>query len=193
LKKIITLYNLLGINQKIQDQHKRIKYLKNVWGLDQITIGECEGLTQPSVSRLLTEANILVPDSNINELKQTSLFQPHEIRWLQSLPREVLSDIQLIAFVENILEIYPLHSFYTNFESGISLRIAALSSLGVQNKCLQAMFNKSQPTISMTAKRNMERMLKMERYNRYEFPGELTFKQIGVNAPQKFYLAGGQM
>jgi predicted XRE-type DNA-binding protein len=53
---IKTLYTLLGISNKIEDQETRLLYLKDVWGLDQVTIAELENLTQPNVSRYMKKA-----------------------------------------------------------------------------------------------------------------------------------------
>ena len=49
---IVSLYNLLGINQKIQERYLRLLYLKESWGLPQKVIAQCEGIAQPSISRV---------------------------------------------------------------------------------------------------------------------------------------------
>lgn len=191
MKPIHTIYNLLEINIKIPDQHKRFKYLKDVWGIDQNTIGEIENLAQSSVSRILNEAKIIIPEHEMQNIKKIQ-FLPNEIRYIQSLPRAIIKDAQVIAFVENILKVYPMHSFYATFDNDTNIRIAALASLGVQNKNLVELFNKSQPAVSMMVKRNQTKALRIERFNRYDFPSELVFKKEGVNTQSKITLAGGQ-
>ena len=42
MNTIATLYQLLNIRQKIVDRDLRLLYLKDVWGLPQKLIAECE-------------------------------------------------------------------------------------------------------------------------------------------------------
>lgn len=191
MKAIHTIYNLLAINSKIKDQHLRYKYLKDVWGIDQNTIGEIEGVGQSTVSRILNEAKIIVAPSKMREIRAIQ-FEPHEIKSIQLLPRAIIKDAQVIAFIENILNIYPIHSFYGTFENDTSIRIAALSSLGIQNKKLVELFDRSQPAVSMIVKRNKTKAERIERFNRFDATTNLVFKKVGVNTQSKITLAGGQ-
>lgn len=165
------LCNLLGINRKIQDQITRVKYLREVWGLDQNTLAECEGLSQSSISKILQEGRFIQLDFVLD-------FEPSEIETLQRLPREIIPDIPLIAFVNNVLKLNPHHTFYMGFGENVNWRIAGLSSLGIQNKHLEKLFGKKQATISMIIKRNIDKVLKTERMQRYDLNMPLTFSSL---------------
>lgn len=171
------IYNILGINRKIPYQPLRIKYLRDVWGLEQTIIGECEDMSQSSVSKMLLEMKF-IPKKDIDEVIELTEFAPDEIETLQRLPREMIKDVPLIAFVNNILVLNPHHSFYTGFAANMNIRIAALSSIGIQNKLLEKMFHKTQPSISMIIKRNTAQALNVERYQRYELNLPLTFSSL---------------
>lgn len=190
MKKLQLLYNILGINQKIKDNHARCLYLHEVWGLNQDGIAECEEISQSVVSRRLKEARRKI---NLYELYHGRLFTitSEEIMHLQALPREILNDSQLIAFVTDILRIYPTHNFYSNFEYNSSLKCAALYSLGVQNKRLQTLYKRSQAAVSMSVRRTLEKAMKVERFNRYDLNVPLTLQEKGMNARPNFIKAGG--
>jgi hypothetical protein len=182
-------YNLLQINRKIENVHIRLMYLKDIWGMEQKLIGACEGISQSYVSKELIYARKTVPRETF--LEQTSnIWTSEEIQFLQFLPREVVTDIQVLAFIEDILHVYPNHSFYQHYEAPINLRIAALASLGIQHKRVGEIFNKNQPTISMNVKRHMEKALETERPNRYEKSPTYTLMQQPFQS--KFTKAGGQ-
>lgn len=189
MKRIETLYNLLAIHHKIPDRHLRFLYLKDIWGLDQVIIGELEGgMSQSQVSVVLKQARSTIPHLTVVHACDIE-FSDDEIKYLQFLPRDILSDVQIIAFVNDILGINVVHPFYTHFDHSPRFRIAALISLGVQHKRLVSLFKKSQPAISMIAKRYEKKILELERNNRYDETARFHIE------PQKrtnnFIVAGG--
>jgi hypothetical protein len=191
---IKTLYTLLGISNKIEDQGTRLLYLKDVWGLDQGTIADLEYLTQPNVSRYITKAR---KDKSAKDLILD--FTEDELKFIQSLPREIITDIQLIAFYTHILKLRISHPFFINL-SDESLKISALASLGIMNKHLEAMFGKSQAAVSMIIKRTSERSAKVQRSMRFDTASVVykiekiipNNKILPVDKSKKFTLAGGQ-
>lgn len=187
--KLKNLYILLNIKRKLPDEYARCFYLHYVWGMKQEDVAACENVSQPVVSRLIKIGSLM---TTINDMRDY-MYQnttTDEIQYLQKLPRDILSDVQLIAFVTDLIGIKPLHSLYTSFDHKEPLRIAALASLGVQNKRLQQIYNKSQAGISMIVKRQTEKALSVERFNRYDFIGDFAFKPR-VESTTTFTLAGG--
>jgi transcriptional regulator len=189
---IKTLYTLLGISNKIEDQSLRLLYLKDCWGLDQGTIAELEYLTQPNVSRYMKKAR------ETKAAKDMILdFTAEELKFVQSLPREIITDMQLIAFYTHILKLKINHPFFMDLGDK-SFRICALHSLGIMNKHLENMFGKSQAGVSMIIKRNGTRAAKIERELRFDT--DSTVYEIEKIIPEnkllpvenKFILAGGQ-
>jgi predicted DNA-binding protein (UPF0251 family) len=183
-----TLYNLLNLSSKIENLHIRLMYLKDVWGLEQTFIGELEGVSQSYVSRELIEARKKVSRETFIQATEM-LFTGDEIKFIQYLPREILSDMQCLAFIQDILGINPLHPFFMNYTTSENVRIAALASMGIQNKRLMEIFNKNQPTVSMIVKRSMERAIAMERTNRYDV--ELNYRFEAPKLKFTFRKAGG--
>jgi predicted transcriptional regulator len=93
--------------------------LKDVWGLDQGTIAELEYLTQPNVSRYMKKAR------ETKSAKDLILdFTAEELKFVQSLPREIITDMQLISFYTHILKLKISHPFFLNL-SDESLKISA--------------------------------------------------------------------
>jgi predicted transcriptional regulator len=191
---IKTLYTLLGISNKIEDQGTRLLYLKDVWGLDQGTIAELEYLTQPNVSRYMKKAR------ETKSAKDLILdFTAEELKFVQSLPREIITDMQLISFYTHILKLKISHPFFLNL-SDESLKISALASLGIMNKHLENMFGKSQAAVSMIIKRTSERSAKVQRSMRFDTASVVykiekiipENKLLPVDKNKKFTLAGGQ-
>jgi predicted transcriptional regulator len=189
---IKTLYTLLGISNKIEDQSLRLLYLKDVWGLDQGTIAELEYLTQPNVSRYMKKAR------ETKAAKDLILdFTEQELKFVQSLPRDIITDVQLIAFYTHILKLKISHPFFMDL-SDESLKISALASLGIMNKHLENMFGKSQAAVSMIIKRTSDRSAKVQRSMRFDTNS--TVYKIEKIIPEnkllpittKFILAGGQ-
>jgi predicted transcriptional regulator len=159
---IKTLYTLLGISNKIEDQETRLLYLKDVWGLDQCTIAELEYLTQPNVSRYMKKAR------ETKAAKDLILdFTAEELKFVQSLPRDIITDVQLISFYTHILKLKISHPFFMDL-SDESLKISALASLGIMNKHLENMFGKSQAAVSMIIKRTSDRAAKVQRSMRFD-------------------------
>jgi hypothetical protein len=188
MEKLQTLYNLLQVNLKIENTHVRLLYLKDVWGMEQSLIGECEGYSQSYVSKEIIKARKNVTrETMIQETEQ--LWSAEEIQYLQFLPREVIEDIPVLAFIENILGVVPLHPFFQYIDTSEQVRIAALSSLGIQHKRLQTLFHKNQSTISMVVKRSQERALAIERPHRYEKTATYVFAM--QESPFTFKKAGG--
>jgi hypothetical protein len=191
VKTTQTLYNLLGINNKIKDVPTRYLYLKDVWGLEQNDIADIEGVSQSQVSKVLLQAR---KGSVVPPVLE---FGSDEIKYLQFLPREIILDSQLVAFVENILNYEVDHQFFQFFLQNDNIRIAALASLGIQNKKLQQIFKKAQSSVSMNIKRNTKRALELERPNRYEVMSSYSIvpretKEKPKQEKPKFLLAGGQ-
>lgn len=155
-----TLHMLLGLRHKITDQGLRMMYMKDVWGMEQADIGLCENMSQSNVSRELKAARLR--HGKRDDLKMIQ-FDGEEIKMIQALPREVLTDTQCIAFVHDVLGIYPIHPFYDLFNHNTQFRIVALYQLGMSGKKLSEIFGKAQSTISMMVKRHEERTPKLER------------------------------
>ena len=185
---INTLYNLLQIDRKIEDTHIRFLYLKDVWGLEQSVIGELEGFSQSYISKELRAARAYVSRETFIQATE-NLFTSDEIKFIHQLPREILPDMVCIAFIENLLGIKPVHPFFDFYDTSDNVRIAALAYLGIQQTRLVQIFKKNQTTISMIVKRSMDRVLEMERLNRYEQTMDYRFEIV----PQQytFKLAGG--
>lgn len=188
MKTIKSLYNLLGINHKIPYVPVRIQYLHEVWGLTQETIADMEGISQSLVSTQLAKARGTV--SSESYTKQTDLaFTVDEIRFIQFLPREIIKDSEVVAFVNNILGLEVYHPFYEFYTHAINLRIGALANMGVMNKHLVKIFNKSQTSISMTAKRYKDKP-EVDRESRYD--STAAFQLAVQKRKSNFLLAGGQ-
>jgi transcriptional regulator len=191
---IKTLYTLLGISNKIEDQETRLLYLKDCWGLDQGTIAELEYLTQPNVSRYMKKAR------ETKSAKDLILdFTAEELKFVQSLPREIITDMQLISFYTHILKLKISHPFFLNL-SDESLKISALASLCIMNKHLENIFGKSQAAVSMIIKRTSERSAKVQRSMRFDTSSVVykiekiipENKLLPIDKSKKFTLAGGQ-
>jgi hypothetical protein len=184
---IKTLSNLLQINNRIKDQQLRMLYFNTAWGLNQAAIADIEGCSQQHVS-----AQIIKGRMNSSKLIEDTLdlqFTVDEIRYIQFLPREIIKDVEVVSFVNNILGLEVYHPFYQHYDHVASMRIAALAGLGVQNKHLERMFNRSQSGVSMIIKRYQTK-LDVERPNRYDAtaPFQLAVQKRKTN----FLLAGGQ-
>lgn len=195
MNTITTLAHLLRINHKLPTENLRFTYLKEVWGLEQKVIAEMEGCSQQLVSKVLVRARKQITEVELFNLSQLE-FTPDEIKYIQMLPREILKDVECIAFINNILGIDVVHPFFMHFDYNDNLRIAALASLGVQNKRLMTLFNKSQPSVSMNVKRFMERATTLERNVRYDNYPNYVLSPIRRKNPlysQLFIKAGGQM
>lgn len=194
MKTIETLYNLLQVNRKIEDHYIRYMYLKDVWGLEQIVIGKLEGVSQSQVSKEILVARKNISPSNF-KLVTKDLWSPEEIHYIHMLPREILPDIVAIAFINNILGVHPVHGFFDYMDTTVNARIAALAWLGVMNKRLVELFHKNQPTISMIVKRNMDRIITIQRVARYEQANDYKLKESSLEpySITKFDLAGGHI
>lgn len=184
-----TLYNLLQVNLKIEDQHTRYLYLKDVWGLEQIVIGQLEGVSQSQVSKVLLVARKEISFDELWE-RTNILWTGDEIKYIQMLPREILPDIPAIAFINNILGIYPNHGFFDYLDTAINARIVGAAWLGVMNKRLIEIFGKNQSTISMLVKRSIDRIPDIKRAARYEQVTEYRFKPQ-VRPQKPFTVTGG--
>jgi transcriptional regulator len=187
MSTIKTLSNLLQINNRIKDQQLRMLYLKECWGLSQEVIADMEDCSQQWVSSQIIKGR-MNPQQVIEDTLDLQ-FSIDEIRYIQFLPREIIKDIEVIAFVNNILGLEVYHPFYQHYDHVANMRIAALAGLGVQNKHLERMFKKTQSGVSMIVKR-MTPKLNIERGNRYDSTAPF---QIGVQKRKtNFLLAGGQ-
>lgn len=190
METLSTLYNLLGIRQKIQDPQLRLLYLSEVWGVRQSIVMECEGISHQSrVSNMIKKAKLQYGATDIKNVAAIQ-FNADEIKYIQMLPREIINDIQVIAFTNNILGLNVNHPLYSFFSHDVGIRIAALSDLGIRNKHLQYIFNKSQPNITMTVKRKLKRSREIERIARYDKTA--PFVIVPQTYKQSFIMAGGQ-
>lgn len=185
---IKTVYNLLGIRSKIPDEFLRFLYLKDVWGLDQAKIGDLEGCSQSFVSKRLIAARSKIPHQDLINASAIQ-FTEDEIKYLQFMPRELIADTQIVAFVNDVLGLEILHPFYSFTNRDVNVRVAALFALGVQNKRLMQIYGKSQAGISMTVKRNIERAMEIKRESRYD--NTAIFKIMPKKQTNKFISAGG--
>lgn len=189
MQTLKTLYNLLQINHKIEDLHVRMLYLKDIWGMEQTLIGELEGFSQSYISKELIIARQKVLKDTF--IQQTSnLYTAQEVQYVQMLPRSIIGDMQVLAFIENVLGVTPIHPFFNHYDTPMNIRIAALASLGIQNKCLMVMFDKSQPNISMMVKRYSQKTIETQRDNRYDKIPEYKLKE--KSQLFNFIKAGGQ-
>lgn len=190
MEPIQTLYNLLGINLKIPDENVRLLYLKDVWGLEQTVIGELEDKSQSYISKTLVSARKSIPQQ-VFDIQTENLFSAAEIEYLQFLPRSIVMDLPILSFIKDVLQVEPIHPFFIFYDDAVNVRIAALSSLGIQHKCLQKLFGKSQPTISMIVKRNRNKAITFERANRYEKQSDYKLKPKKYVSP--YLMSGGSM
>jgi hypothetical protein len=189
METVKTLYNLLQMNNKIPNHLTRFMYLKDVWGLEQTAIAKMEGVSQSFISRELINARKTVSRETF-EKETKDIYEPEEILYIQNLPREIINDMQVLAFIENILGVKPIHPFFNILSTSEGVRMAALSSLGIQNKRLMELFKRNQTAVSMNVKRHMERAMNLERPNRYETVQRYVFS---YQAPlyEPFKKAGG--
>ena len=188
MNTIATLYQLLNIRQKIVDRDLRLLYLNDVWGLPQTLIAECEQTSQAAVSYMLREARIKISLKDLSNAAAIQ-FTGEEIAYIQSLPREVIKDAPLIAFVNNILNLNVYHPFYGAFAKNDQIRIAALSLLGIQNKHLEKIFKKKQSTVSMIIKRFRDKAEVIERSTRYDFSMTIKVMPKHQNRSHNFVIA----
>jgi hypothetical protein len=161
--------------------------------LEQSTIAELEDVSQSLVSKKLQEARKNVPRETL-AFETSELWSDNEIKYIHMLPREILPDMVAIAFINNILGVYPVHGFFSYLDTSPNARIVALSWLGVQNKRLMEIFNKNQSTISMIVKRSTNKIINIQRVARYE--SVENYKLENEPKPvltKKFLLAGGQL
>lgn len=181
------LCNLLGINQKINDQRTRMLYLNEVWGLSQDLIADIEDCSQSFVSQQLFRAREMM--SHKTFLKRTDIiWTVDEIRYIQFLPRDIIKDVEVIAFVNNILGLEIHHPFYMHYNTPVTVRIAALYNMGIQNKHLQKVFGRKQTAVSNAAKRYKSKV-SIDRPNRYD--STVTFSMGLQKSNNNFLLAGG--
>lgn len=188
MNTIATLYHLLNVRQKIADRDLRLLYLKDAWGLPQTIIAECEQTSQAAVSNMLREARMKINPKDLTNASAIQ-FTPDEIAHIQSLPRDVIKDAPLIAFVNNILNLEVMHPFYSAFAKNDQIRIAALSLLGIQNKHLEKVFKKKQSTVSMIIKRYKDKAEAIERSTRYDFSTTMQVMPKHQNRSHNFIIA----
>lgn len=197
MNKLTTLYHLMNIKAKIPNDPIRYLYLRNVWGMEQTAIAECEGKSQASISLALKQATASVPNQSFKD-NTANLFTAEELKNIQSLPREIIGDVQLIAFVNDILGLDVIHPFFQFYTYKSQTRIAALSTMGVRQARLMEVFNKNQSTISLIIKRLKDSIEKYEHESRYDSTAEYklavkSVKETIVVAQNKFIPAGGQV
>jgi transcriptional regulator len=190
--KIKTLYTVLNIKSKIPDQPLRLLYLKDVWGLDQNTIGELEDLSQPNVSKMSKAARV-----NKSAANMILDFTEKELKFVQSLSRSIITDMELIAFYTHILKLNINHPFFFSLDDE-KFKICALHSLGIMNTKIESIFGRTQAGVSVIVKRHGHRAVKIERELRFDTTS--TVYKIEKIIPEnqllpvenKFIVAGGQ-
>jgi hypothetical protein len=192
LNTLETLYHLMNIKAKIPNEPIRYLYLRNVWGMEQAMIGLCEGKSQGYVSTALKQANATVPDQSFKD-NTANLFTAEEIKNIQFLPRDIIGDVQFIAFVNDILQLEIIHPFFQFYTYKTNTRITALSNMGVRQIRLQEIFKKSQSSISMLVKRLKDSVDKYEQESRYDNTAEYRLVVKSIVVPNKFIPAGGQV
>lgn len=189
METIVTIYNQLGINRKIDDRLLRMLYLKEIWGLPQTLIAACEGdsIDQPAVSRFLKDARLKYGAGDITNL-QAIEFDVDEIKSIQLLPRELLTDVQCVAFVQHILGLDVMHHMFGFNGWKETTKIAALSALGIQQNHLSRIFNKSTAAISITVARKKEKELIN---NRFRYDINQSYALAKKKTKTAFTKAGG--
>lgn len=196
MNKWQSIATLLGVYRKIEDQGIRMAYFKERWGLDQNIIAEIEDVSQSKVSRGIKAAK-LVNGTDMSRLYDTVTFIGEEIQLLHALPRTVLSDLELLSFVYDILEVRPnaMPMFYNLAIIHEKARATALFNMGIMSKFLAEKFGKRQNTFSMFVKSGMETidmdMILPDRYHKLDVPWTLVPKFV-KSMPTKLFMAGGQ-
>lgn len=185
---IKTLYNLLGINNRLPMESHRLLYLKDKWGLDQKIIGEMEGKSQAYISIALRKARENV---NIGEYEQATNFkwESYELKQVQFLPRDMLSDPQAMAFIVDLLGVQVSHPFFNFYTHNPNTRMIALYSMGIQQKKLVEIYKKNQSTIAMQVKRGSDKVSSIEFTGRYD--NTAPYIIVEKKEPNKFIQAGG--
>lgn len=183
-----------------QQQNLRFYYLHEYWGVEQSVIAEWFQLSQPTVSRKLSEARKYLSEHGLNQIK----FMERSIKEsasylayvLMGLPREIMTDLQVYSFLTYILGLDFTHTFFREcMTSQAQNKIRALHDLGIRNKAIEKAFNRSQGNVSMALKRSDDSHKRIERSYRYKFESPKDFVLIkSEDAPtfRKLLLAGGQ-
>lgn len=157
--KLKAIYNAVRLKDKIENEHQRLLYLSQVWGLQQLDIADIEGISQPQISRVIgvvKQYGVEIPKPVFTDL---------DLQRLHDLPREVLSDIALISFVQDVLKLDSWHVFY-QWLGTPSQRMAALSTIGIKNMRIAEIFGKTSGTVSVATKRFQKQVSLVERPNR---------------------------
>jgi hypothetical protein len=134
-------------------------------------------MSQSKISMLLSitgETNSPLPAPHFDHV---------DLRALHELPREVLPDITLIAFVQDVLKLDSWHVFYQWYGTP-SQRMAALHHLGMKNLRIAQIFGKTSGTVSMAVKRFYTKTINLERPKRYESFEHLTIKEQAYETKQ---------
>jgi hypothetical protein len=187
------MYYTLGIPIKIPERGLRLIYLKDVWGLPQSLVGECEGLSQTRVSIRLKEAREKYKGVDI-KAEIDIKFTPKEIKALQDYPNDVLTDVQLVSFVEHVLEIEVNHLFYQMMNQNKGFRMSALASLGMQQNHVSRIFKKIPSTISLLMAKRGERAngSLLNSVLRTKMDREPVIKHLYEKPVPKFFIASQQ-
>lgn len=190
MNKLLVIYNTLKVKDRIPNQHKRYMFLHHQWGYKQADIAACEGKTQSYVSKKLKEASQEITNNDIMDIS-AGHFTIDDIKALHYLPREQLTDYEFMTFVTDILELDVKHPLFVYWTITTSRKIAALSSLGIQNGFLSAKYDKTAQNISMIAKRNMSHVAK-ELPQRYApWSDYRVYEKQSKRELTKFVVAGG--
>ena len=157
------IYQILGIaNHFSGDIRDIVSYLTNEWGLPQGEIANLMEISQTKVSNIGIYAGL--KHFNRSELPKFNVFQ---LKALANLPREVIKDYPLLAFVQNILKLDIIGSKFYDWNGTVPKRMAALDSLGIKQKFIGEIFEKTSGTVSTNVKRN-QKYIDFEKAVRYD-------------------------
>lgn len=193
-KAIHVFYKGFHIKEKLADENVRLLYLRNIWGLDQKTIGELEGVGQSVISRRLQYAKkIGVPEYKFLQ-DVNNLILLEDLKQIHGMDRSAVKDIELFAFAHDLLGFEIDTTFYRLKRKELrDRRAVSLVKLGVQQKRVAQAVGITQGAVSMATRRVTEKQLNFEfpdRYISYHSMKTLANSQHNQLAP-KIIAAGG--
>jgi len=150
-----SMYDILEPRRWFPKDIDLVSYLINYWGLSQTHAAELTGISQTKISQY----NTLI---GLNTFEKTQLpnYNAEHIKKLMNLTRDVLPDYCLVSFVQDVLKInVKSHAFWSRGGKP-AIRQAALDHLGIKQRFIAKIFQKSHGTISLNIKRAKEQMLK---------------------------------
>jgi predicted transcriptional regulator len=184
MSKLLDLAELLNLRFKLPEESLRLLYLRDVWGLEQSELAKYVGKSQGYISVHLKKTR-----TKRGAIPFTIDWEVDELKMIQFLPRELLTDNQVIAFFMDILQLDINHPFFNFYNHPERNRILALHSLGVRQKRIVELFTKTQPAVSMMI--NSQSLKEHEQVGRYDKTAKYTFKPRVEVPKNKFIPAGG--